>query len=265
MSAIFDGFRGKWHGLKNLCVCDNWFQLIVERTFFPGTTSVMHRLDGLEFVVDYSAGEQNGTRACITQLQYECFIREMDLPGSLTILDLGANGGGFPLMMKRLGKALEHVVAVELNPRTYGRLCFNLQRNLDCRLEVVNAGVAAESGDIELALGGGSIGDSIFQREITPGTRMQKLPLIALDRLIDERFPTGEIDLCKMDIEGAEFPILASPVSDKLVRARNLILEIHGHPDYSEEWVHRRLASLGFELLPARSPFEENVFGYRRA
>lgn len=255
--------RGKLIGFGALRPFDNFIQLCVERSLFTQTQSVIHRIDGMEVLIDYAAGEQNGTRSCVGDLQYEPFVLEMKLDGPLNVLDLGANGGGFALMLKRLRYELRKVVAVELNPRTYGRLCFNLHRNLDCEVRALHAGVAERDGSIELALGGGSIGDSIFMESEGPGPRT-RVPLIALSSLIQQQVGSEPIDVCKIDIEGAEFPILVSEEGAALRHARHLIIEIHSHPDYSEQWVHDRLAGWGFELLPARSSFEPNVFGYRR-
>lgn len=243
---------------------DNFPQLLFERTLFARTHSVIHRLGDAEIVVDYSAGEQNGTRVCLTHAPYQCFFEHMQLPEGMQFLDLGANGGGVPLMLDRLGYRLGKVVAVELNPNTYGRLCFNLYRNLDCELVLLNAGVADRDGVIELELGGGSIGDSIFRGSPNPGGKKRRVELIALDTMIGNHFAGDDIDLCKIDIEGAEFAILASDCSQALAKARNVIIEIHPHPNYSEEWVHERLDNLGFQRLSVTSPYESNVFGYVR-
>lgn len=264
MNSIFQRLSGKLHGLKSLSFFSNFPQLMVERTLFGRTKSVIHRLGNREILIDYSAGEQNGTRVCITHSPYKCFLDEMDLSGKINFLDLGANGGGVPLMLDQLGYQLEKVVAVELNPNTYGRLCFNLYRNLKCSLVLLHAGVADRTGFIDLPLGGGSIGDSIFQKQGVPGGQVTRVPLIALDEVVNTHFEGREVDLCKIDIEGAEFPILVSDAARALSRARHLIIEIHHHPEMSVEWVHRRLDSLGFDLLGARSPYEPNVFGYSR-
>lgn len=262
--TLKEKISGKLSGLKSLLAFDNFVQLVVERVGFPKTKSVIHRIDGMEFLVDYGAGEQNGTRACVGDLSYACFTSQMALKGPIKVLDLGANGGGFPLMLRRLNHTVEKIVAVELNPRTYGRLCFNLHRNFDCEIQPVHAGVTDRSGTISLALGEGSIGDSIFLSEEKAGVTMKAVPLIALKELIESHFGSEEIDICKIDIEGAEFPILESEGGRVLSQARHLIIEIHGHPQFSEAWVHERLSQWGFDLLDVRSSYEPNVFGYRR-
>ena len=52
----------------------------------------------------------------------------MTLDAPANVLDLGANNGGFPLLLHTSGIELKKVVSVEFNPRTFARLNFNLTR-----------------------------------------------------------------------------------------------------------------------------------------
>ena len=54
----------------------------------------------------------------------------MNLRSPLRVLDLGSHIGAFPLMLKDCGYAIGELVGVELNPVTYSRMRFNIERNL---------------------------------------------------------------------------------------------------------------------------------------
>lgn len=53
--------KGKWIGVKRILHYNNWIQVIFSRVLFNRTKTVVHRLDGLEVLIDYTVGEQNGT------------------------------------------------------------------------------------------------------------------------------------------------------------------------------------------------------------
>jgi len=259
---LADHIKSKWHGLRSLLAFDNRVQLFVERTLFLRTKSVVHRIGGMEVLVDYGAGEQNGTRACLALLPYARFVEEMAFEAHpLRIIDLGANGGGFSLMLRRMGHDLKKVVAVELNPRTFGRLSFNLYRNLDCELELHCGAINDIDGELELFLGDGSISDSIYGTGT--GGRSTKVRLISLARLIESGFGQDEVDICKMDVEGSEFAILGDDrCLAALQRVRCLILEVHDAR--RQEWVDERMGDAGFRMMDVVSRFESTVFGYSR-
>jgi FkbM family methyltransferase len=63
--------------------------------------------------------------------------------------------------------------------------------------------------------------------------------------------PAGRIDILKMDIEGAEYPILADPRFQQLAaRTRYLLLEWHKRTpaDLGEQWCMERLRECGFKV-----------------
>ncbi len=75
---------------------------------------------------------------------------------------------------------------------------------------------------------------------IDPTDEVQKVQTITLEKILD-RHRIGQVDLLKIDCEGAEFAILEDSPSKVLYKVSNIFLEYH-------DWVpgadHRRLKTL---------------------
>jgi FkbM family methyltransferase len=179
----------------------------------------------------------------------------------LTVLDVGANNGGFALLLKRMGFALARIVCVELNPRTCVRLRFNLDRNLDAPHEVVTAALCGRSGHLNVDLGAGSVGDNIYVRH-DEKARPTTVRAVTFDEIVEEQFGPGELlDVCKIDIEHAEYEVFASANHESVDRCRFLIVEIHRGERGSPEDLVRRIQGRGFELMPRGT--DPDVYSFR--
>lgn len=93
--------RNKLHGLKSLWNFDNRYQLLLSRLLFRSNPLNIYRLDGMEILVDHSAGDESGTRLLLTSPMYQQFLPQLNFTKPINVLDLGGNGGGFGLMLKR--------------------------------------------------------------------------------------------------------------------------------------------------------------------
>jgi FkbM family methyltransferase len=58
----------------------------------------------------------------------------------------------------------------------------------------------------------------------------------------------NEVDLLKMDVEGAEYQVLLNAPDEVLRRIRTLALEFHAHPEHCVHCLRKRLATAGFEV-----------------
>lgn len=253
--------------LKILFKFDNTLQLLINRAFFPRNGPNIYLLDGMEVLIDHSAGDQDGARSCLAGDVYDpCFELFGDLPKSISVLDLGANGGGFLLALKRWGWGIRRGVAVELNPHTHSRLSLNVLRNIPgahANLQLLNGAAAAEDGELEVNLGRGSVGDSV-EGSSSRGEDY-RLPAFSFRSLCD-RFEKGEdIDICKIDIEGAEYALLEGTSPELLRRCRHIIIELHDMPGKSQADLIRRIVSAGFEEIKTKRPLPEaSVHLFRR-
>ncbi len=181
--------RNKLIGLRALWPFDNRWQLIFERIFFVSTSLSVYRKGDLEFLIDHEAGDHNGTRLCLISDIYTRFLPRLDLASNVRVFDLGANGGGFPLLLVQEGITLEKVICVEMNPNTFRRLHYNISRNIDAEHRVVAAAVCGERRQFQLNLGRGDISDSIYHGAGAPDPAQRVYDVAG--RTFDELFQSS--------------------------------------------------------------------------
>lgn len=155
-------------------------------------------------------------------------------PSARTIVDLGANVGfSARYLSERYPQA--RVIAYEPDPEVL-RIA---RRNLAERPAVTlrNLAVAGAAGTLELnRFDGGSWGNSMYVTSQDVAETFT-VPAVTLDAIIAE---VGEIDILKIDIEGAEHDVLRA--SRSLERVGCIVGEVHPAPGRSGESV--------FDLLP---------------
>ncbi|MFG1212609.1 FkbM family methyltransferase [Xanthobacter flavus] len=261
----------KWHnsmaGLHAILSFDNRWEVVATRVLFRGTGMITYRKNGMEFVVDHHGGDENGTRLCLTSPMYRLLIPQLGLKSPLTLIDLGANGGGFPLLLADMGFKFKKIVAVEMNPRVFARMQLNLVQNFDAKLELFNRAVSGAAGTIRAELGRGSTGESLAGAagHSTHGTlRPTSVGAMTFDDLIAQSLDADEVaDLCKMDIEGSEYDIFATGHCSALKRCRNLIIEIHEVAGKQPEEVISAITALGFAEIPRPAGADPTVYSFR--
>jgi FkbM family methyltransferase len=175
-------------------------------------------------------------------------LREYDVPGAAwhelrTIVDVGANVGAATLWFAdRAPQAT--IFAVEPAAMAAESLTRNVRTNqLEARVRVVSAALAGRTGTVYLQ----QSGSSVFARtSATASATSEPVPAICLADLLD-RFELPEVDLLKLDCEGAEFEVLLSCDEDVLRRIRFMVGEYHAS---GRELVTltRRLEDAGFAI-----------------
>jgi FkbM family methyltransferase len=242
--------KHSFRGLEAVFAFDNWPMLLLGRVFDRKTGFVAYRKKGFDILVDHRGGDQCGTRMCIATDTYSKYLPSFDLPGPVRVLDLGANGGGFPLMLRIAGLEVARAVCVEMNPLTYRRLQVNLTTNLGPSAVAINAAVCGTQGaEIPIKPSRGGTGDSMYQDRADSSAAHVLVPTTTFQTIYDQYFENQPIDICKIDIEGAEFDLFASSTDDLIKKIRYLIIEIHYFHDEGPakaKALTERLKALGF-------------------
>jgi FkbM family methyltransferase len=236
---------------------DNRWQLLASRLFTPGRTSLLYKYHGLEFLTDHAAGDANGAREVLTSDMYRKYLPQMDLEGPLNVLDIGANNGGFPLLLAAEGYEIGRTVCVELNPKTFERLVFNLERNFGGRAEAINAAVCGEEREIEFTSGTGSTSDNIYGRNANSRHGAISVAGQTFDQTAEASFGSERIDICKMDVEGAEFEIFVSENFTRLTDCRYLLIEIHHSTATPRDTAINAITSAGFDEIDGEDKNDE--------
>ena len=140
------------------------------------------------------------------------------------ILDVGAHKGNFALYA--MSEAEATVTCYEPHPRTFKLLSLNLDRFGSG--EAVNAGIGSRDGQATLHEIAGNTGQSSldYDRADVRGTisRTFTVDVLALSEAIERA--GGEIDLCKIDVEGAEYDILLDSPVEVVKRLRRIVMEL---------------------------------------
>jgi FkbM family methyltransferase len=259
-----DFFRTKLAGITANMAFDNWPVLIFQRLFCRGNSLVVYKKGSLTFLVDFAGGDATGTRLCVCTDMYSRFFDRIGRT-SVKVLDLGANGGGFPLCLRDKGIRVVKSVSVEMNPETCMRLRFNLACNLGSAATAINAAVAAREGSIQIPKTRGGTNESIYARSSAVTAEVITVPLVTFDGVVASQFDPGEtLDLVKIDVEVAEYEIFFSETCSSIRRFAFLIIEIHPHEKWTTEDLIRRITSFGFELIPDPNPQDASVYFFQR-
>lgn len=238
--------RTKLTGLKEILAFDNRAWLAVTKILFPRERLHVYRYRGMHILTDQDAGDANGAREVLTSPMYRTFLPEIKLDGPVNVLDLGANNGGFPLLLQAERITLKKVVSVELNPQTFVRLHFNLHRNLNCEVAALNAAVCGTSGKLNVSLGHGDVSDNIYEKPSNPKAESYDIDGFTFDEIYEKHFGGETVDICKIDVEGAEFDIFRDPHHQRLRNCRYLIMEIHERHGRKAAEIIPVIEALGF-------------------
>jgi FkbM family methyltransferase len=258
---ITDGLES----LSTILWFDNWPMLLLGRVFDRETGLVVYRKRGLEILIDHRGGDPNGTRHCLASSMYRKFLESFELRGPVTVLDLGAMGGGFPLLMRIIGMEIASGVSVEMSPQTYQRLVLNLAANLGSRCIGLNAAVCGMTENSELLLkpSRGNSSFSMYADRAEAGGPHDTVRTTTLQALYDRHFKGELLDICKIDIEGAEYEVFDSSPDELLLKIKYLIVEFHDPAKTPA--VAERLARLGFAEVQTdeRRNRDEKVRAFR--
>ncbi len=176
------------------------------------------------------------------------------------VLDVGANSGIFSLLSAMFA---EKVISLEPHPDNYRRLEKNVMKNCVKNVLPLNKALWTERGAIDIHEGTHSAEHSIYSKLGKP----IKVSTTTIEELIND---FGDIDLLKIDIEGAEFPIFENLSSPILERINAVVGEVH--LDYGDlNTIIDKLKANGFKvyafyppLCAKGDPYSIKVYGMLR-
>ncbi len=249
--------NNKLRGLREMWHFDNRIYLILSRILFPNQSGHIYRVKDVEFLSDHRSGDANGARELLTTPMYRKYIEKMNLRGDIKVLDIGSNNGGFPLLLKTENVSIGQLVCVELNPNTFVRLQFNLGLNFNGRFQAFNLGICGENRELRVKLGAGSAGDNIYGSADKNDSDQIVIPGRTLDDVYDEVFGEQVVDLCKIDIEGAEYEVFGSETARSISRCRYLLIEIHNSAERPRKLVLDKLTAAGFKEIDGENKVDD--------
>ncbi len=244
-------------GLRTITQFDRFFFTLCQRLLGRRLGWTIYSKGRLKFLVDHLSGDQNGSRDCIAGPMYRELFKEMQLPRQLRLLDLGANGGGFPLLCLDLGFELAALACVEVNPFTHSRLSLNIRQNVGLRPKILNVAVGGQPRVLSLSFPAGGTGFSIYGGPGGVANEEALIEVLTFDDIMSRGFGDGAVDLCKMDVEGAEYEVLLNDSADSLRRVHYLMIEIHAAESSKQAALNVKIAGHGFERIKTSSSCDD--------
>lgn len=150
------------------------------------------------------------------------------------VIDIGAHRGVFLAFAAAQTGAT--ITGVEPDPENFRVLGLLVRSNKMENVRLVNAAVAAATGEARLYQGTASSRHTLTGIDVLNGAplaRSESVRTISLDELCR---PHPAIHFMKMDCEGAEHEIIQSAREDTLGKIKRLVMEVHhlGQPQTSE-------------------------------
>ena len=156
------------------------------------------------------------------------------------IVDAGANIGIESVRMQHFHPQA-HITAIEPDPGNYGLLLQNLRED---RVETMNRGIWSSDASLKILPGNTNEGFSV--RPVQPGETAD-LEAVTMDKIL--RRAGGEIDILKMDIEGAEYEVFSgNPEWVNHVKVFVFECPDRDHPGAAAQ-IFRALAHLPFDAF----------------
>lgn len=194
-----------------------------------------------------------------------------------TIIDLGANYGQSMYAFYHLTNS--RIVAVEAIPELYDILqVFKASFDLENRIEVINAAIADEAGELIWydpgpLLCGSFDKDFLYNRGVRAQLTQKKLLCESLDYILAEY---NDVWLMKMDVEGLEykailggrdfikrnFPIMCIEENQHRVEIMNLLgdyYELYYYEPFEHKFVRNDVLGVNYWLIPKKEYRSEMV------
>lgn len=179
-----------------------------------------------------------------------------------TILDIGGGIGDFTVFaaLKRPGST---VYAFEPTPQSFSLLQENLRLNQITNVRSYAEAVWSEKGTLAIDTTVGEPGQFISHQveHASPQDGKVLVPSVSLAEIFD-RFGLAQIDLMKMDCEGAEYPVLFHASGEVLSRIQRMVMEYHDNvTQYTHKDLERFLQAHGFQVQSFVNPVHDYL-GY---
>lgn len=170
-----------------------------------------------------------------------------DVPAAPVVLDIGAQIGAFSLAVAAANPNAR-VHSYEASPTTAKYLKGNVDRNnLEGRITVHATAMAGAEGEFTLLDTGTASGHNGLTAPEGIGAVEVTVPATTFDKAVAEA--GGRVDLVKMDVEGAEYEILANSSPESWTAVRRVVMEYHPLPGHSLEEIENFFAGVGLHRV----------------
>lgn len=214
-----------------LSTITNWYMIPVDKIGIRDTILYRFR-NGTTLKCRCRSTDINEAVVVQAGLEYpveQCIFANGPSSRPLVLLDLGGNIGAFSVWIRALNPKCDLRLHIfEPHPGNISILEENLRINCVANAQIYEVAVAGESGIVKLDV---SQGFDAFTINSTSGNAIDVQAISIRDFLFNQGI--FHVDLLKMDIEGAEFDIIAHDFEVLAATVSRMIVEFHGSPSSS--------------------------------
>lgn len=190
---------------------------------------------------------------------------------TIRALDIGANRGYYTFQLSDIISESGTVFAIEPEPNNLAAIRRGIEANRSENVTIEQGAIGAEDGVQELLLADQSNShtlDTTIPDEKAPRYRTSiEVPVWTIESFLEQQdLEPGDIDIVKLDVEGAESAVMKSmEVLLEADRPELLFVELHPHRVAIEELreIVDTIESNEFEIVSANSSATDDLATYR--
>lgn len=173
------------------------------------------------------------------------------------IIDAGAQAGFFSLYSRALNPEVK-IIAIEPDEENLAAMENNFSQNKIQNVEIVSSALAGTRSVRDFFVSADFHDHSLNKNLVKKIARKVKVQSLALSDIY-EKYKIKQIDLLKMDIEGAEYEVLNSLKQNDWDKINSIILEYHDFLNFSHEALENILKQNNFKVKTVKSKFADNL------
>src|ERR1700676_758266 len=200
---------------------------------------------GARFELRPGRGDWYGYMETVLRCDYLSLGQRLD--AGATVVDIGANVGGFAVSAsQRIGRS-GRVVAVEPEPNSFRQLEVNAALNPRyAPIQALCCAVGGKRGEAVLHSDEKAMLSSFQQLETR---RSHPVDLIVPVLTLEDVFDQARVEYChylKIDAEGSEYDIIGTLTPKMASRVEQITLEVHDLPGHERSALYSKLKDMGY-------------------
>ncbi len=247
-SALWGSLKRHGQPLKVFAAFSNPIPIVLDRIGIRRSPYILRTRSGSRFLVRPSTGDRYAAYEVFGLQVYRAAERWLK-PGDVAI-DVGANIGCFSLLAASRVGAHGRVIAVEPEQSAFEILSANIRLNGLTQIAALRMAVTGSGHDVEVIVSSTQLFTSIYpvvDRHKVEGAT-QRVSGTTLQALLKSH-DIDQVDLLKLDCEGAEHDIIAGMTPSLARRIRRILMEVHEVPGKSPSTTIERLRILGYRHI----------------
>jgi FkbM family methyltransferase len=173
------------------------------------------------------------------------------------IIDAGAQAGFFSLYARALNPGVK-IIAIEPDEENLIAMENNFSQNNIKDVEIVSSALAGTRSVRDFFVSQDFHDHSLNKNLVKKIARKVKVQGLTFNDIC-EKYKINQIDLFKMDIEGAEYEVLNSLSQNDWDKINSVVLEYHDYLKFSHEALENILKQNNFKVKTTKSKFAPNL------